>query len=155
MIIVIKLLILKSIRKLMNYKKILVCLDGSKNSIRGLKMGIYLARQSDTKLTGILVLPKTPEKKYQKSKYPEKIILKKASKILDSAKTLSAKSGILFEHKISFGNPGQMIVKFAESLDYDVIIIGARGMGKIKEIFFGSTSHYVSQKSRTPILIVK
>ena len=139
----------------MNYKKILVCLDGSKNSIRALKMGIFLARQSDTKLTGILVLPKKPEKKYQKSKYPEKIILKKASKILDSAKTLSAKSGILFEHKISFGSPGPMIVKFAESLDYDVIVIGARGLGTIKELFFGSTSHFVSQKSKTPTLIVK
>lgn len=34
-------------------KKILVALDGSKNSYRGLDMGIYLARQCDTKLVGI------------------------------------------------------------------------------------------------------
>lgn len=138
----------------MNYKKILVCLDGSKNSIRGLKMAIYLARQSQTKLTGIMVLPKNP-KKSQKSKYPEKQMLKKAEKILQAAKLLSAKNGILFEYKISFGNAGDSIVKFAESLGYDVIVIGARGLSAIKEAFFGSTSHHVSQKSRIPVLIVK
>lgn len=139
----------------MIYKKILVCLDGSKNSIRGLKVAIYLARQTQTKLTGIFVLPKNPKKKYKKSTYPEKLMLKRAEKILRSAKSLSAKNGILFEYKIAFGDSGPSIVKFSESLDYDVIVIGARGMGRVKEIFLGSTSHHVIHKSRIPVLIVK
>jgi nucleotide-binding universal stress UspA family protein len=41
-------------------KKILVALDGSKNSYRGLDMGIYLARQCNTKLVGIYVISNIP-----------------------------------------------------------------------------------------------
>ncbi len=46
-------------------KKILVCLDGSKNSIRGLDESITLARQCDTKLVGIHILPPSPPKKHR------------------------------------------------------------------------------------------
>ena len=38
-------------------KKILVPLDGSKNSMRGLDEGIYLARQCQATITGLYVVP--------------------------------------------------------------------------------------------------
>ena len=136
-------------------KRILVCLDGSKNSKRALKMAIFLTRQSDTKLTGIFVLPRNPKKEYRQLSYPEKPMIKEADKILESAKKLSAQNGILFEKKVSFGEPGTSIVKFAASLDYDIIVIGSRGMGSIKELFLGSTSNHVLHKSKIPVLIVK
>ncbi len=136
-------------------KKILVALDGSKNSLRGLKMAIYLARQSDTKLTGIHVLPRYPKKEYRKLSYPEKPALLEADKIMEFAKELSAKNGILFEKKIRFGYPDQSIVKYANSENYDMVIIGARGLSGIKEIFLGSVSNYVMHKSTIPVLVVK
>ena len=94
-------------------KKILVTLDGSKNSRRGLDMAIYLARQFDTKLVGIYVISNIP-KKYYNLDYPEKPILIAADKIMESAKKRCAQNGILFETKIDFGEPGPKIAKFAE-----------------------------------------
>lgn len=138
-----------------NMKKILVPLDGSKNSFRALYAAINLARQCNTKLTGMLVLNKIPPKKYRKLKYPEKPELIAADKILEKAKKLSAKSGVLFEKKISFGEPGIDIVNFAESLNYDIIIIGSRGRSKLKEIFLGSVSNHVVHKSKIPVLVIK
>ena len=135
-------------------KKILVALDGSKNSNRGLDMAIYLARQNDTKLTGIHVIGKMP-KEYRKLGYPEKPLLVEADKIMEYAKKRSAQNGILFEKKISFGDIGTEIVKFAKSLNYDIIIIGARGQGTFKEIFLGSVSNYVVHKSKIPVLLVR
>ena len=137
------------------FKKILVCLDGSKNSIRGLDEAINLARQCDTKLVGIHVLPLIPPKKYRKLKYPEKPELIEADKILEFAKKRSAKKGILFEKKTLFGKPGSSITKFAESLNYDIIVIGVRGRSAVKEIFFGSVSNYVLHKASMPVLIIK
>ena len=48
-----------------------------------------------------------------------------------------------------------MIVKFAKSLNYDIIIIGARGQSGIKDVFLGSVSNYVLHKAKSPVIIVK
>jgi nucleotide-binding universal stress UspA family protein len=135
-------------------KKIIVALDGSKNSKRGLDMAIYFARQHDTKLTGVHVICKIP-KEFQKLKYPEKPLLLEANRIMEYAKKRSAQNGILFEQKISFGDIGTEIIKFAANLDYDIIIIGARGRGALQEVLLGSVSNYVVHKSKIPVLIVK
>ena len=136
-------------------KKILVALDGSKNSLRGLDMAIFLARSYDTKLTGIHVLPRVIKKDFKKLAYPEKPLLIEADKIMESAKNRAAQNGILFEKKISFGDAGPVIVNFAKSLEYDVILIGARGQSALKDIFLGSVSNYVVHKSKIPVLIIK
>ena len=134
--------------------KILVALDGSKNSQRAIEMGIFLARQSQTKLVGIYVISNIP-KKYHNLRYPEKPVLMAAENIMESAKKLCAQNGILFEKKIDFGDPGTRIIKFAEYLNFDIIIIGTRGMSSIKEKFLGSVSNYVVHKSSVPVMIVK
>lgn len=136
-------------------KKILVALDGSKNSLRGLDMAIFLARSYDTKLTGIHIIPKKPKKEFKNLPYPEKPLLVHADKIMEYAKNRAAQNGILFEKKVSFGQPGQMIVAFAKSMSYDVILIGARGQSAIRDIFLGSVSNYVVHKSPVPVLIIK
>ena len=40
-----------------NFKKILLALDGTTNSFRGLDSAIYLARQFQTTITGLYVIP--------------------------------------------------------------------------------------------------
>jgi len=136
-------------------KRILVPLDGSKNSIRGLDNAIYLARQCQATITGIYVLPRVPVATYRKIQYPEKELLKDADRNMEYAKKYSAQNGIVFEKKISFGDPGYTIVKYAKDKKFDIIVIGARGRGSIKEIFFGSVSNYVLHKASMPVLIVK
>lgn len=134
--------------------KILVALDGSKNSYRGLDMGIYLARQCNAKLVGIYVISNIP-KTYHGLKYPEKPLLIVADNIMETAKIRCAQNGILFEKKIDFGDPGINITKFAKALNFDIILIEARGMNNLKEIFLGSVSNYVLHKSVIPVMIIK
>lgn len=142
----------------LQFKNILVPLDGSKNSIRGLDLAIALARQCQAKITGIYVIPRPPHPAFRSPrsiKYPEKPFLKDAQNTMEYAKKHSAQNGILFEQKISFGDAGHTIVKFAKDKKFDIIIIGARGRGALKEIFFGSVSNYVLHKANLPVLIVK
>jgi nucleotide-binding universal stress UspA family protein len=139
----------------MMWKKILVPLDGSKNSFRGLDTAIYLARQAGTTLTGIFVLPRTPEKAFRRLLNSDKEALKIADKVMERAKKRAAQNGIVFNKKIDFGDPAYMIVKFAKARNYDIIVIGARGQSGIKDIFLGSTSNYVLHKSTAPVIIVK
>jgi nucleotide-binding universal stress UspA family protein len=137
------------------FQKILVPLDGSKNSIRGLNHAIYLARQCQATITGIYVIPKAPHPAFRAPRYPEKPYLKDAERTIQFAKRHSAQNGILFEGKITFGDSGYTIVKFAKDKKFDAIVIGARGRGAVKELFFGSVSNYVLHKSGLPVLVVK
>lgn len=137
------------------YQKILVALDGSKNSIRGLNEAIYLARQCQAIITGIYVIPRPPHPAFRSPRYPEKPRLQGAQNIMDFAKKHCAQNGIMFEQKIVFGDAGHTIVKFAKDKKFDIIVIGARGIGAIKEVFFGSVSNYVLHKTSLPVLVVK
>lgn len=137
------------------YQKILVALDGSKNSIRGLNNAIYLARQCQATITGIYVIPRPPHPAFRSPRYPEKPRLRGAQNLMDFAKRHSAQNGIVFEQKIVFGDASSTIVKFAKDKKFDLVVIGARGRSAVKEMFFGSVSNYVLHKSSRPVLVVK
>ena len=136
-------------------KKILVPLDGSKNSMRGLDEAIYLARQCQATVTGLFVTPLSKPQTNEQISYVEKYLLKDASKFLSQAKKRAAQNGILFYDKVLYGDGGNTIVNTAKKQNFDLIVIGSRGNSKVKEIFLGSTSNYVLHKSSIPVLIVK
>jgi nucleotide-binding universal stress UspA family protein len=138
-----------------NIKKILVPIDGSKNSMRGLDEAIYLARQCHATITGLYVIPLTKPVTDSQISYLEKYLLNNASKFMSKAKIRAAQNGIIFDDDIIYGDEGPKIINYANSKSYDVIVIGSRGMGSIKETFLGSTSNYVLHKAKIPVLIVK
>jgi len=135
-------------------KKILVPLDGSENSYRGLDAAIYQAQKNDSEITGINVIPKIPERFKNNPPYsPEGE--KEAINIMKESKERSSKNDVKFQEKIIRGSTGSDIVKFAEDNNFDLIAIGARGISSVKEAFLGSVSHYVSHRSKVPVLIIK
>ncbi|MBL7001895.1 MAG: universal stress protein [Nitrosopumilus sp.] len=137
------------------FKKILVPLDGSSNSIRGLDKAIEIAKSSDAEITGFYVfkLPLVAGIKYtQKMKDGAQ---KKAVKAIGPAMNRTQKSGAVFKYKTSGGHTGSEIVKFAQNGKFDMVVIGARGIGGAKEAFLGSTSNYVLHKTKVPVLVVK
>ena len=136
-------------------KKILVPLDGSSNSFRGLDVAIHMARQCHATITGLYVLGMVKPGTSDQITPLEKILLEHAQKIMKKAKLKAAQKGILFFDRVSYEDVGKRIVYVAEKKKFDLIVIGSRGRGAAKEIFLGSTSNYVLHKSRKPVLIVK
>jgi len=140
-----------------NIKKILVALDGSKNSIRGLDKAISLARAGHGTITALYIKTVPGIHAIHPIGFMSLNQVTEAKKFLISAKTRAAKKGILLTHKIIGGEPGFDIVRFAHNKKnkIDIIVIGARGRGIVKEIFLGSVSNYVVHKSKLPVLVVK
>jgi len=137
------------------FNKILVPLDGSTNSARGLDRAIEIAKESDAEITGFYVfhLPLLAGVKYtQKMKEDAQ---KKAVKAIGPAMKRAEKAGASFKYKTGGGRTGSEIVNFAKKGNYDMIVIGARGLGGAKEAFLGSTSNYVMHKTKIPVLVVK
>ncbi|MFZ1076823.1 MAG: universal stress protein [Nitrosotalea sp.] len=135
-------------------RRILVPLDGSKNSYRGLDTAIYLARQCGATITGLFVMSIYP-KSFTPITYDKKYLMKAAREFMESAKKRAAQNGIVFVGKTAIGNESSEIVDFATKNKFDIIVIGARGLGSVKEVFLGSVSNAVVHKSKTPVLIVK
>ncbi len=137
-------------------KKILVPLDGSKNSLRGLENAIYLARQCGAVLSGIFVVPIQTRDSIQKIGIFKKIIPKEVETIMNSAKTKAAENGIVFKHSIVGGEVKESIIDFAENEKngIDLIVMGSRGAGDAAT-YFGSVAKAIMQKASTPVLIVK
>lgn len=139
----------------MHIKKILVPLDGSKSSFKGLDEAIYLARQCNATITGLHIVPIYP-KKLGDLVSPLKIsAFDDAKKLMDKAEVICAQNGILFHKKITMGDTKSDISVFAKQNKFDMIILGARGLGSVKELFLGSVSNAVVHKSKVPVLVVK
>lgn len=136
-------------------RKILVPLDGSKNSIRGLARAIYLARQCQAIITGLYVRQVPGVYGIHPVSSIKFDFEKDANRFLQSAKKTAAQNGIILMKKILVGDPGYNIVKFSKDKKFDLIVIGARGQSAVKEIFLGSVSNYVIHKSKIPVLVVK
>ena len=134
--------------------KILVPLDGSKNSLRGLKFALVIAKQTDSSIVGLNV-----------SSFPALIknspILihnakQKSQEIIKQSKKISQKANIPFTgmSKIS-KNIGNTIVTLAKNYKIDMIIMGSRGPDPEIGLFLGSVANYVVNKSKIPVTIVK
>jgi nucleotide-binding universal stress UspA family protein len=138
-------------------KKILIPLDGSKNSIRGLDMAIHIARQSHGTITALVVRSVPGIYAIHPMGFLDFDSMKEVKKIIDDAKLRAAKKGIKLVGKALTGDPGYDIARFsnAKKNAVDMIVIGARGRSAVKEIFLGSVSNYVLHKSKKPVLIVK
>ncbi len=134
--------------------KILVPIDGSKNSFRGLDTAILLARQCGATITGLFVMPIYP-KSFMPITYAKEYLTKAAKEFMENAKKRSAQNGIVFVGKTIIGKESSEIIDFAAKNKFDIIVIGARGLGSVKEAFLGSVSHAVVHKSEIPVLIVK
>jgi len=136
-------------------KKILVPLDGTKNSFRGLNKAILVASYTHSPITGLYVIPFVrPARDVYFASYRQDLV-KHAKKFMKKAKILSSKKGISFSEKIQWGNEGLKIVSYAENQRFDLLVIGSSGKGLAKRFFLGSTSNYVVHKSKVPVLIVK
>ena len=135
-------------------KKILAPMDGSKNSFRGLDMAIYLARQCGGTITGLFVMP-NPLSVFEPITFDRKYLSKFANELMSRAKERCAQSGIVFKGKTTTGNGAIEIMNFSQKNKYDIIVIGARGLGSVKEAFLGSVSHAIVHKSKIPVLVIK
>ena len=135
--------------------KILVPMDGSTNSFKALHEAIYLARQCHGTITGLCIIPIYTINLGKLLTSLKNQSQKEAKKFMAEAKTQCAQNGIVFSEKIIYGNQAWEITEFAAYKKFDLIVMGSRGMSRVKEAFLGSVANIVVHKSKVPVLIVK
>jgi nucleotide-binding universal stress UspA family protein len=143
------------------FEKILVPLDGSGHSTYALEKAIEIAKKFDGKVT--LLHAYTPHvvslpKEYAHAEAaPEMVEISReaGANILEQAKDRVETESVQFETLLKMGQAVETIVSVAENGDFDLIVIGARGLSTIKELLLGSVSHGVTAHAKCPVLVVK
>lgn len=137
--------------------KILVPIDGSSNSARGLEKAIEYARNSKSSITllHVAVLPPVHVIGHSQDKV-KKALAKKTNKFIGDAEDRCKNENIPFKTKLVYGyDPPYDIEQFARKNKHDMIVVGAKGKSSLKRLFLGSVSNYLTQASKTPITVIK
>jgi nucleotide-binding universal stress UspA family protein len=138
------------------FEKILVPLDGSEHSLNALEKAIQIAKKFDGKITLINVYSVSSFKVTPSQVYAYVLEIRKSGEsILAEGKKRVKTEGVQVETLLKEGHIVEEILKTARDGNFDLIVIGARGISKMKEILLGSVSHGVTNHAPCPVLLVK
>lgn len=138
--------------------KFLVPIDGSDDARRALEYALRLAKErSSIELHIVTVSPepilKTQE--YVTETQMAQLQLQHSQDILAPALEAAKKAGVEHTSEILIGNTATMIVKRAEELGCDAIIMGTQGRGTLGSLFMGSVAVKVVHLTKLPVTLVK
>ena len=152
-----------------NYlRKVLVPVDGSESSLLAEKTAAIVAKKTGATVTFLYIIHEVEEyyrKLYAlqglKHNIPHSIIREmlllseqEANKIVNDAQALFNKEEVTVDTKIlKSTDPADSILEFSKN--YDLIVMGAKGMGEIKETRLGSVTERVVRNVQSPVLVVK
>jgi nucleotide-binding universal stress UspA family protein len=147
------------------YNKVLVPTDGSKGAApaiefaRNLLIGgiaqsvtlVHIASIAKEVSNFSIINTKGINEEMVKSK-----LIHQGQQIIANSKLSFEKNGLSVDILVEFGDdPGERIIKIAHEQNFDLIVMGSRGLSVIKEIILGSVSSKVLQNAGCPVIIYK
>jgi nucleotide-binding universal stress UspA family protein len=159
------------------YKHIYVPVDNSDFSNRAIDVAVELGKAFESKLTGIHVYAaRLHDYRFKQMEYtlPEEYKdeneLERQRKIHDSLIAMglqlisdsyldvmekkSAEAGLGFERKMIDGKHYKVLIEDTQASDYDLVVMGALGMGAVKDSQLGSvTERYVRKIDRDTLVV--
>ena len=149
--------------------RILVATDASAASNRALEMAAQMSAQHDAEMLVVHVI-RDMQIPYEIDEIPEleshqfesfnnareEVMRKIAESVLRDAKEKAEKAGAgKVETVIGTGDPATSILSLARRRKMDMIVIGTRGLSKLKGTILGSVSRKVINNAETSCLIVR
>ena len=132
-------------------KRILVAYDGGAPARRALDTAIELAKKFDAHLTVVSVVPVRPGRAPMDPWDDPAVHLQE----LEDAKAIIAERLIGAELLEPFGDPARTIERLARDGEYDLVVVGSRGLGPLSRFFQGSVSEHVATHADTQVLIAR
>ena len=138
------------VKKVCSLSNLLVCIDGSENSIKALNYAIKLAEKFSSKIT----LLNVQERRFRDlSPYARAVSEKLGERILSRALSAIGRDELKVDKRVEFGVVSDTIIEVAERRDHDLIVLGSRGLGTVKRFLLGSISDDVSHKAKRSVLM--
>ena len=139
----------------------LLAVDGSDNSYEAVRALKFLRRADQLTLLHVVDAPRPaypmmmPEVAQALYAQLEQSMKEDGDRLLTRIQSLLPPQSGPITKQLEVGSPAEVIVTTAESRHVDLIVMGARGLGPLKERLFGSVSHRVMNLAPCAKLIVK
>jgi nucleotide-binding universal stress UspA family protein len=140
------------------FGKILVAIDGSETSEKALecaldeakvwKCALHVVYVVETGLFSSLPMDNTWEIMLS-------MLEKEGHTALGSAQNKAEKKGVSVTTHLKEGHAGNEIVKIADDVDADLVVIGSHGKSNVDRILLGSVSSYVVSNCGKAVLVVR
>ena len=138
------------------FKKILVGIDGSPQSLRAANTAGGLAREMNSDL--YLVVAYDPLPRDLGEPFLQEVINKHITNAEEVFNSGLSECGVIqgkITKEILEGPPAEAILSVAKAREVDLIIMGTRGLGRFASLFLGSQSMKVVSEANIPVLLIK
>jgi nucleotide-binding universal stress UspA family protein len=136
-------------------KKILVAIDGSVHALKAVEMAAELAskhRITDVTLINIIPIIPTETGPFPTAALPEDV---EAWEIFKQPKEILRKVGVNPLLLLEEGDPASGIVEAARNGNFDLVVVGHRGLSSIEAFLLGSVSNRVVTHAPCSVLVVR
>ena len=142
------------------YSKILVPIDGSEPSIRALDHAVSLTKLHGSEIQIISVIDelKLPfgaqYSLWAQDSHQELLRSSLESLNKEMMRVKDAYPEIMIDASIHEGDPSDTIVRLAEDDEYDLIVMGKKGLNLIEDLVMGSVTRKVVKISKVTVTVV-
>jgi nucleotide-binding universal stress UspA family protein len=139
------------------YRKILVPVDGSAHSERAVRHAVALAEKFAAEVLLLNVtqpIPLAPETTFYAAELKDKM-MESGRKLVAAYRQKYQTAPVEIKTACVSGMATDVICEKAENENFDLVVIGSRGLSISKRIILGSVSGRVSRDCRCPVLIVR
>jgi nucleotide-binding universal stress UspA family protein len=138
------------------FTRIPVPYDGSTHCQRALQAAAVLARCANATVHVIYANERSPPYLGGSNfKDPLNRVLMEANEIVKSALAVVQDKGVRATGKVLEGPPAQAILRVAGAEQFDLIVMGSRGLGQTEGLLMGSVSDRVLRQAHVPALVVR
>ena len=140
------------------FTKILVPVDGSDNSYRALEAALVLSEKLGSNISVVNVMEQVPITHIESEKLLSELLeayKKENQEILSKCSDIARQKGIAIKTVLLQGNPAPVILDYSKKENFDLVIMGSRGIGKFKELIIGSVSSKIVHHSPCAIMIIR
>lgn len=139
-------------------KRVLVATDGSVSSTEAVQFGVELAAENDAELIFVHVVPAfdvVPSTGFGLTGAFPHEPTKVDRQLLDDAAAVAIEHGVVSTTALLRGDTVDEIVRYADTHDADVIVVGSRGRSAVSATLLGSVSRGVLREARRPVVVVR
>ncbi len=138
--------------------KILVPTDGSEPSMHAAEFAIKLGKKFNAEIITVYVIDRLiideVSKVHEKQELEEEI-KRKAERSLNYVVKSAQIEGLKATSVLLEGQPYDQIIRQAETLNVDIIVMGTTGRRGMERILIGSVAERVIEYAPCPVLVVK
>jgi nucleotide-binding universal stress UspA family protein len=142
-----------------SYDRILVPTDGSEGVERAIEHAIEVARTNDAEVYGLYVLSTDAyaglamESSWESV---DRLLRADAEEAVGRVRDIAdaVDEAVPIETAVVEGKPSREIVRYAEEMDCDLVVMGTHGRGGIDRLLLGSVAESVIRSSSIPVTTV-